>query len=151
MHKALATIAIALLTATALPASESTDVMSTLNRFADAMNKGDAGAAKATCAPELSIIDDVPPHEWHGQGAFSRWLKDLGAFSEKNGITGIEVRLGKPRHLSVAGGTAYAVVPLKYVFVQHGKRTRPDAAILTCGLARSKAGWRITGWAWSRQ
>jgi len=54
-------------------ASVQTDVMAAVHQFVDGFNKGDLKASQAACAEQMFILDDVPPHEWHGAGAFTRW------------------------------------------------------------------------------
>jgi hypothetical protein len=42
--------------------------MSVVNHVVVAFNKSDAKTA-AACGEQTSIIDEFPPHEWHGAGA----------------------------------------------------------------------------------
>jgi ketosteroid isomerase-like protein len=142
----LAVTAAAIVPATA---SEKTDAMKLVNQFADSFNKGDAKAAAAACAEQTSIIDDFPPHEWHGAGACAKWLDDYGADAAKNAITDGVVTLGKARHVSVTADHAYIVVPANYVYKKSGTEVRELGSMLTIALHKEKAGWRITGWAWS--
>src|ERR1700736_568009 len=94
-------------------ASEQTAVMATVHQFIDGFNKGDAKTALAACASPASIIDDVPPHEWHGPTACADWANDYSADAKKNGITDGIVTLGTPWHVAVTGNRAYVVVPVK--------------------------------------
>ena len=53
-------------------ATDKTDVMTTVHQFVDGFNKGDTASALAACADQTSIIDEFPPHEWHGAGPARR-------------------------------------------------------------------------------
>jgi hypothetical protein len=52
-------------------------VLAAVHQFIGGFNKGDANAIRAACAEETSILDDFPPHEWHGTGACSKWFSDF--------------------------------------------------------------------------
>jgi hypothetical protein len=140
----------AVLAAISAAATDKTDVMATLKQFVDGFNKGDLKSAFATCADEVSIIDEFPPHEWHGANACSRWANDYDADSKKNGITDGSVTLGAPLHVDINADRAYVVVTANYKYKQKGKVTRETGSILTVALQKSGGGWRIQGWAWSK-
>src|SRR5689334_19587472 len=84
MHKMFIALAVAILAAEPTTASEKTDVMAVVRQFVDGFNKGDTKTALAACADQTSIIDDFPPHEWHGAGACSKWMNDDDAYAKKN-------------------------------------------------------------------
>jgi ketosteroid isomerase-like protein len=151
MHKILVALAVVLLAAGSAAATEKTDVMVPLHQFVDAFNKGDIKAAVAQCAEQTSIIDEFPPHEWHGAGACSTWANDFDADAKKNGITDGIVTLGKPRHVDVTADKAYVVVPANYTFKQKGKPVKEMGSTLTVALQKAAAGWRITGWTWTKK
>ena len=130
-------------------ASEQSNVMVPIHQFADGFNKGDVKSALAACADETSIIDEFPPHEWHGAGACAKWADDYVANAAKEGITDGVVTLGKPRHVDVSGDRAYVVVPANYTFRQKGKAVKETTATMTLALHKGAAGWRITGWSWA--
>ena len=144
---ALALTGIVLATAPAA-ADDKKDVMVTVNQFVDGFNKGDAGAA-AACAEETSIIDEFPPHEWHGPGACRTWMRDYDANAKKNGITDGVVTLGAPKHLNVTGDRAYVVIPSNYTFKVKGKPNKQTGSMFTFALHKGVSGWRITGWSWA--
>jgi hypothetical protein len=129
---------------------DKTAVMGSVNQFIDAFNKGDTKTAAAACADQTSIIDEFPPHEWHGPGGCATWMKDYDADAKKNGITDGVVTLRAPKHLDVTADRAYVVVPADYAYKQKGKDMKQTGSILTVALQKGSAGWRITGWAWSR-
>ena len=125
-------------------------VMSAVNQFVDSFNKGDAKTAAAACAEQTSIIDEFPPHEWHGAGACSKWMNDYDTDAKNRGITDGLVTLGKVRHVDVSGDLAYVVVPADYAYKMKGKPIKETGSILTIVLGKRAAGWRITAWSWSK-
>jgi hypothetical protein len=131
-------------------ASPQTDVMATIHQFIDGFNRGDAKTALAACATQASIIDEFPPHEWEGAGACADWAAAYGAQAKRLGVTDGIVTLGAPWYLSVEGNRAYAVVPATYTYKLQGKPVAEHGSIFTVALRKSAAGWRITGWAWSK-
>jgi ketosteroid isomerase-like protein len=151
MHRVFIALAVAVLAAVPTAAfDEKTDVMAVVRQFVDGFNKGDVKTAVAACAEQASIIDEFPPYEWHGMGACSKWADDYDADAKKNGITDGSVRLGKPRHIDIAGDQAYVVVPANYTYKQRGKLVREIGSMLTLALQKGAAGWRITAWAWTK-
>lgn len=130
--------------------SQQTEVMSTVTQFVDSFNKGDAKTAAAACADQTIIIDEFPPHEWHGTGACSAWMNDYDADAKKNAITDGLVTLGKVKHVDVSGDHAYVVIPADYAYKKNGKPVKETASILTVVLQKGANGWRITGWSWSK-
>jgi ketosteroid isomerase-like protein len=151
MHAISIGLAIVVLAAGPKASSEKAAVMAPVTQFVDAFNKGDTKTAAAICADQTSIIDEFPPHEWHGAGACLTWMNDYDADAKKNGITDPVVTLGKPLHVDVTGDRAYVVVPADYVFKKKGVVTRESASILTVALQKVAAGWRVTAWSWSKR
>jgi len=130
--------------------SQESAVLSTVNQFVNTFNKGDVKAMVTTCAEQTSIIDEFPPHEWHGAGACARWASDYDADNKKNAITDGVVTLGKPRHVDVTGDRAYVVVPADYGYKMKGKPMKENGSMLTVVLQKSAAGWRIAAWSWTK-
>jgi ketosteroid isomerase-like protein len=130
--------------------SQESSVMATIHQFVDGFNRGDTKSALAACATQASIIDEFPPHEWLGPSACDQWAADYAATGKQQGITDGNVTLGKPWYVNVAGDRAYVVVPATYAYKEHGKPVTERDSIFTVALRRFAAGWRITGWAWSR-
>ncbi len=106
--------------------------------------------ALAACAAPAFIIDEFPPYAWQGPTACSDWANDFDANSKKDGITQPVVTLGKARHLEVTGERAYVVVPANYNFKRNGNPIAETGSTWTVALQKLTAGWRITGWAWSK-
>jgi hypothetical protein len=146
----LLAIAVTLLTAGPAAASEQGDVMKVVRQWVDSLNKGDTKTAIAACADQTSIVDEFPPHEWHGEGVCSKWVADLEVYNKKIGLTDGVVTLKKARRLDVAADRAYVVVPADFKFKENGKNGEEVGALFTVALQKGAAGWRITGWAWSR-
>lgn len=150
MQKLFILLAASLLAAAQTPASDKTDVMVPVHQFVDGFNKGDTKTAAAACANQTSIIDEFPPHEWHGAGACSTWMNDYDADARKNGITDGIVTLSTPRHIEVAADRAYVVIPANYTYKRKGKPVKEIGSMFTFALHKGEAGWRITGWAWAK-
>ena len=125
-------------------------VLAPVHQFVDAFNKGDIKTLVASCADQTSILDEFPPHEWHGTGACAKWVSDFDADAKKNGITDGVVTLGKPSHVDIAADRAYVVVPANYTFKQKGKPVSEVGSIIALTLQMIPAGWRITGWSWAK-
>jgi hypothetical protein len=150
MRKVLIAAVMSLLVTGTMTATEITDVMTSVQRFVDSFNKGDVKAAAAACAEQTSIIDEFPPHEWHGAGACAKWMDEYDADAKKNGITDGIVTLGAPVHVDVTADHAYVVIPADYAFKQKGKPIKETGSIITLSLQKGKSGWLITGWAWAK-
>jgi hypothetical protein len=149
MRKLSFALAIVMSAASPAFASDKTDVMVSIHQFVDGFNKGDAKSALAACSEETSIIDEFPPHEWHGAGACAKWADDYLANAKKDGITDGFVTLGKPKHVDVTGNRAYVVIPSDYAYKQNGKARKETRAAFAFALHKGAAGWRITGWSWA--
>ena len=155
MHKIMiALVVVAFFAAApAAPAAptDKTDVMAQVHQFVDGFNKGDVKSAVAACADQTSIIDEFPPHEWHGSGACSTWATDFDANAKKEGITDAIVTLSAPRHVDVNGDRAYVVASANYTFKQKGKPMKETGSTFTFVLQKNNSGWRIIAWTWSKQ
>jgi ketosteroid isomerase-like protein len=148
MRKLMIAVAVALLVTKSLFAAEKDDVLAVVKQCNDAFNQGDVKAAVALGTDEMSIIDEFPPHEWHGPGAFAKWFADYDADAKKNGITDGKVTIGKARHVDINGDRAYAVLSATYSWKQNGK-PKKESSLWTFTLLKTKDGWRITGWCWA--
>lgn len=143
-------VGLILVCTTGAAASEQSAVMATVHQFVDSFNKGDETAGEAVCASPASIIDEFPPHQWNGPTACADWAHAYDANAKANGITDGFVTMGTPWHVDVTGDRAYVVVPVKYAYKQHGKPVIESSSVFTVVLKNLAAGWRITGWTWSR-
>jgi hypothetical protein len=150
MHSVVMALGLAALVQGTTAGSDKTAVMASIHQFVDAFNKGDTKTAAAACASETSIIDEFPPHEWHGAGGCSKWIDDFDADAKKNGITDGVVTLRTPKHVDIAADRAYVVVPADYSYKQKGKTLKEVGSLLTVVLQKGTGGWRITAWAWSK-
>jgi hypothetical protein len=130
-------------------ASDTADVMDPVHQFVASFNKGDATAARAGCSDVTSIIDDFPPHEWHGAGACPRWMESYRVFTRANGLADMIITLGNPRHVDTAADRAYVVVPANYTIRNHGKLVSKTNSMMTFALEKSANAWHIVGWAWA--
>jgi len=80
MNRIVIAFVVGLLTAGSALASDKDDIVAVLKQWIS----GEAGTV-ATCADDAAVIDDVPPFEWHGPAACSRWQKDNDAYIKKKG------------------------------------------------------------------
>ena len=129
---------------------EKTAAMAPVHQFVDGFNKGDTKSALAACADQTNIIDEFPPHEWHGAGACAQWANDFDADSKKNGVTDGRVTLGAPRHVDITGDRAYVVFPSSFSYKQNGKPMKETGSTFTFVLQKGAAGWRIIAWTWAK-
>ena len=143
-------LAAALVIAAPSFASDKTDVAAPIHQFIDSLNKSDVQSAGAVYAPDASILDDFPPHYWHGATAFADWDRDLEAGLQHDGATDLVVKLGKPRHLDVTGDRAYAVFPSSLSYKVKGKTIHENGSTMTFALQKLADGWRITAWCWAQ-
>jgi len=143
-------IALAVAPAAASDKTEKAEVMATVNKFNDNMNKGDTKTALDACASPASIVDEFPPYGWQGATACADWANAFDADNKKNAVTDPKATFGKPRHVDITGDRAYVVVPASFAFKQKGKRVTETGSTLTAALQKGADGWRITGWAWSK-
>ena len=103
MLMAISAVAFATVATAQTPATAQTAVMAVVRQFVDGFNKGDMKVMSTTCAEQTSILDEFPPHEWHGAGACAKWAGDYDADAKKNGITDGVVTLSAPTHVDVSG------------------------------------------------
>jgi hypothetical protein len=150
MYKILTVLAVAALVAGPAVASDKTDVMAVVHQWIDGYNKGgDMKSALAACADQTTLMDDIPPYEWHGPGACAKWVSDFQAFSKANEFTDGFLTIGKPRHLYVTADRAYVVVPADFTYKIKGKPMKLSGSIATLALQKGDAGWRLIGAIWS--
>ncbi len=131
-------------------ASEKTDVVAAVHRYFDNLDKDKLETALAMCDSHVSILDEFPPHEWHGATACADWWKALDAYDEQNGITDGNATLGTPWTVDVTGDRAHFVAPATYTYKQHGKAVKESSSSFTVALKQTQAGWHITAWTWSK-
>ena len=149
MHKLIITLAISLtVVGRSAVASEETDVMVPVQQFVEGFNKSDAKMAEAACAEEALIIDDFPPHMWHGAGAASKWFKAYEAYAKANNMSEAVVTLDKPKHVDVTGAVAYVVVPTTFRFKKKAEVVN-ETGVMTLVLHKAVKGWQITAWSWA--
>jgi hypothetical protein len=146
----IALVAVAVTPGPVVTLDDKADVLATVNQFVNGFNKGDTKSAAAVCAEQTSIIDEFPPHEWHGKGACAKWMADYDKDAKLNAITDGVVTLGTPRHVDVNGTTAYVVIPSDYAFRKKGIPVKETGSMFTFALQKGAAGWRITGWSWAK-
>ena len=146
----LTVLTIALLCPSLTFASDQADVTAAVHQYFDNLDPAKLQTSLSMCDSNVSILDEFPPHEWHGASACADWFKAWGAYNEKNGITDPAAALGTAWSVDVNGDRAYFVSPATYSYKQHGKSVNEAHAVFTAALRKTTAGWRITAWSWSR-
>jgi hypothetical protein len=107
-----------------IPVSGKVDVV---NRYLDNLDSQDpekVQVALGLCDSEASILDEFPPHEWHGRTACADWWKGFLAYNDKSGITPDGGALGMPQTIDVNGDHAYFVAPLTIRISNMANRSR---------------------------
>jgi len=150
MLLALSLASFATLASAQTPAAAQAAVLAPVRQFVDGFNKGDIKTLLAACADQTSILDEFPPHEWHGTGACAKWVSDFDADAKKNGITDGAVTISNPSHIDITADRAYIVIPANYTLKQKGKPVSEVGSIVTLTLQKIATGWRITGWSWAK-
>ncbi len=134
----------------AFAASDGAGIMALFNRAVAAFNAGDMAGWEATCVSPAAVIDDFPPHFWHGASACAKWWAAYQADAKANGMSGGSVTLGKPSHVAVDGNSGYLVVPATYTYRLHGKPAS-EAGLFTVTFTRQSGRWLMSAWAWADQ
>lgn len=150
MRMLFAALAVLSFAAGPAAAADQDDVMAAVKQFVHAINSGDRNELNAICADQTSIIDEFPPHEWHGPGACVQWMTDYETDAKKNGFSDGEVTIGKPRHLQVTRDRAYVVIPSEYKYKHDGKWIKESGVLFTVALRKSEGKWHAVGWAWPK-
>lgn len=117
-------------------------------RFLDAFNAGDVDAAAATNATDVVIVDELPPYQWEGDGAFGRWLADLGKHDAANGVSNGHMAVEKTVREEIGPDSAYIVLATVYQFSQNGTPMEAPGH-MTFALRKGADGWRISAWTYS--
>jgi ketosteroid isomerase-like protein len=145
----LIAIASVVLTSDPVLASDETDVLGVLHRWLTAFNKGDFQGTSATCAEQASIVDDIPPYEWHGADACTKWARDLDKVAKEAGYASLFCTVGKVKYIEVTGDRSYVVVPATLTYKLNGKPLRQSGASWALAFQKATSGWRVVGWAWA--
>jgi hypothetical protein len=122
--------------------------MLAVRRFVGGFNNDDVDEMQAACLAETSIIDDFPPHEWRGQGAATRWYRDMADMATGYGMSDWSVLLDEPRHVAVSDVHAYVVVAVVVGWLQDGTEVE-RTGFFTAALREPDEGWRISAFAWT--
>jgi len=89
---------------------------------------------------DVNLVDEVPPREWSGPGAFEAWTRSLqlagGAAVTLHGSARTDQDM------------AYVIAPVLYSYQRRGAVV-VQPATMAISLRREGPGWRIMGWAWA--
>jgi ketosteroid isomerase-like protein len=150
MNRMLAALACVAAFAAPATATEPGDALRPVHQFVESMNKGDLVSAVAACGDEMSIIDNVPPYQWHGQGACEKWASSVETDSTHKGLTDVVFKIGEATHVAVSDDHAYAVLPASYTFKEKGKPGGVEGT-LTAAMQKTPTGWHMTGFAFAER
>jgi len=150
MNRLLAVLACVAAFAAPATATEQGDALLPVHQFVDGMNNGDLGSAVMACGDEMSIIDNVPPYQWHGKGACEKWAGAVEADSTNKGLTDVVFEIGEATRFAIGNDHAYAVLPASYTFEEKGKPGRVEGT-LTAALQKGPTGWQMTGFAFAER
>lgn len=128
--------------------STETGPMVAVHRFVEGFNNDDVGLAQAACAGETSIIDDFPPYQWTGDGATTRWYRDMAGMAAQYGMSDWSVRLEETRHLIVSDGLAYVVAPVEARWLED-RAPAARTGYLTAALRKRAEEWCISALSWT--
>ena len=148
MYKLFIAAAIALAVSVSATASDKSDVMATLARWADAFNHGNFATGGTPCADDAVVIDDLPPHVWQGPSACSRWYQAVKAWADRSSVTNIAITIGNARHLEIDAGRAYFVAPVTLSYTKAAKQIN-FPGLITLTLHHNASGWQVSGMAWA--
>ncbi|HZZ87441.1 MAG TPA: nuclear transport factor 2 family protein [Caulobacteraceae bacterium] len=148
MRAVIGAICLALMGGAASAATPAEEAQATVHAFIDAFDKGDIKAAEATHEPDVAIIDEMAPHEWHGPGAFMAWVGALMKSSAAAGQTNEAVVLGRTIRAESDGATAYVVMEGAFNYKQGGKAVS-EPSRMVFALRKEASGWKISAWAWA--
>ena len=148
MPKVIIAVAVAVVGAGPVVASQEAGVMAPVRQFVDGFNKGDIKMVQAACAGQTFIIDDFPPHEWRGSRATSKWFHDLAALGKKYDMSDPFVTLLEPRQVDVTGSHAYVIIPINLRYNDKGQVVK-RAGLMTLALHKGVDGWRVAALAWT--
>jgi hypothetical protein len=96
------------------------------------------------------IIDEFPPHASQAGNACMDWSNDFDANVQSIGITDPIVKITKLSSIDITADRAYVVTKTTYDWKEKGKLMKERASTWTLALRKVAAGWRISGWAWSK-
>ena len=123
------------------------DVAGSIDRFVNAVNAGEYGAALAHLTPDATIVEDIPPYRWQGPQAGSQWMAAMGENAARSGLTSIAMKLGDATRIEVDGDNAYAVYAAVLTLSGDDLRLRSNGC-LTFTLQRGETGWLINALSW---
>jgi hypothetical protein len=133
------------LVSTLVQAEPADTPISTIHRFIDASSRGDDIAVEALQTPDVSIIDEFPPHAWRPPGAYRAWAADAQRQDMAEDVHDGVLSLGRVVREVSDGRTAYVVVHALYRYKTRGVLT-DEPAEMVFALQRGQDGWKITAW-----
>jgi ketosteroid isomerase-like protein len=123
------------------------DVSAPVRQFIDGFNAGNLPFA-AYASGVITIVDEFAPHVWTGTDAAHQWADAYDKHAQATGVTDAKVTYGKPTRTEVDGDVAYLVMPVIYLYKEHGEPLREEGQ-LTVVLNHEADGWKIRSWTWT--
>jgi hypothetical protein len=80
MKTSIAAIALAVLFFGEASATDKTDAMAVVHKWADSITKVGGDGGSSYCADVALVLDDFAPHVWQGPGACANWYRDYLVF-----------------------------------------------------------------------
>jgi ketosteroid isomerase-like protein len=151
MRYAFVALSALLALAGAVPAfaSDKQDIVSVVQAFNAAGNKGDRSGYASYCTPDAVMIDHVPPYTFRPPNACAQEY-DAVALGSMPGLdpSSLVQKVLDPVFFDMKGDKAYAVFPLEADFKLAG-RAQVERSYITVGLRRENHHWRIESFVYS--
>ena len=132
----------------AFAAAGAEEATAVVKKFVDDFNKGDIKGAEAAHASKVAIIDEFPPHAWHGGSAFKDWLADLEKDAKAHEQTDQKLAISRTVRAQVDGDTAYVVMAATFTYKEKGKKM-VEPGQMAIALSKDGGAWKIVSWAWA--
>jgi ketosteroid isomerase-like protein len=123
------------------------ELLHSVERFVDAVNNGDAPAALSHFAPDVVIVEDLPPFRWQGPDAGSAWLLAMHKNAETAGLTSIVMRLESTIRVEIDADDAYAVFAGHLKYRGHAAELHSRGCVIFT-LRKAGAKWLIRSLIW---
>ncbi len=136
-----ASCGVAILSASPVLASGTSDLTSIVKKLVTDINKGDFKAVAAACAPRASIVDGFPPYAWQ---TCADWMKGYQSNNEAIHATLGTLSVGRPLFTLVQGNYAYLIYPVTFTDAPNGKKVAYKGS-MTVTLEKTQSSWVFTG------
>lgn len=94
----------------------------------------------------VTIIDNFPPHVFHGEDAVGEWA--AGFRRHADGLADLQYSFGTPCDATQAGDTAFFTLPTTWTGTSQGKGFSEEGGWAFV-LSREGGAWRVKGYGWA--